>query len=147
MNFGSAFISIDETVDAKEVLDRNDFVGLYFAEWNKPCRRFTRKLGEASTNSSSLLGMSVPIIYVSSDPNEEHFVNAYAEMKWLAIPFSEHEIRRDIALHLDIRQVPCFVLFDTKKGVIVSKDGKLFEEQMSKFYNPLLSAVALSFTT
>lgn len=85
-------------------------VGLYFsANWYPPCWKFTQVLigiyEQLRTNGSSF-----EIVYVSSDEDSDAFNNYHACMPWLAIPFSDLEIKKALNRKFDIEGIPCLVI-------------------------------------
>ena len=70
-------------------------VGLYFsAHWCPPCRGFTPKLAEWYTKlTSGALKDKLEIVFVSSDRDGESFDKHFAEMPWLALPYSERDLK------------------------------------------------------
>lgn len=70
-------------------------IGLYFsAHWCPPCRGFTPKLAEWYTNlTSGTLKDKLEIVFVSSDRDEDSFDEYFDSMPWLALPYSEREVK------------------------------------------------------
>jgi len=68
--------------------------GLYFsAHWCPPCRGFTPELDKFYKQIKKKVGDMFEIVFVSSDRSEEEWKNYFAEMPWLAIPFSARDIK------------------------------------------------------
>jgi nucleoredoxin len=119
-------------------------VGLYFADWSKPCRAFTRKL-ESAYRESRASQKSMEIVFISMDEDEVNFRNAFAEMPWLAIPFDvARSVRRELQERFQARSVPCFVLLDGDSGRVMSRDGKKQEknDEMVCCHNPIFNRFA-----
>ncbi|XP_054817983.1 probable nucleoredoxin 2 [Prosopis cineraria] len=103
-------------------------VGLLFgANWYAPCRRFTEML----VSIYEELRSNVPgfeIVYVSSDENLTAFDAYYAEMPWLAIPFSDLESKRALNKKFDVEGMPRLVILqpnDYKDEAIVDNGVEL----------------------
>jgi nucleoredoxin len=62
-----------------------DIVGLYFsAHWCGPCRRFTPLLIEWY-NKMKAAGHSIEIVFISSDKNQEQWMEYFSTMPWPAL--------------------------------------------------------------
>ncbi|XP_028784615.1 probable nucleoredoxin 2 [Neltuma alba] len=85
-------------------------VGLLFgANWYAPCRRFT----EVLVCIYEELRSKVPgfeIVYVSSDEDLSAFETYYAQMPWLAIPFSDLETKKALTKKFDVEGIPRLVI-------------------------------------
>lgn len=67
-------------------------LGLYFsAHWCPPCRDFTPLLIEFYNKfkNSAAANSLVDIVFISSDHDEESFLEYLKQMPWLAIPYED----------------------------------------------------------
>lgn len=137
-------------------------VGLYFsASWCGPCRNFTPTLVEVYEELSSKGDLEV--VFVSSDRTDEAFNDYFSEMPWLAIPFSDVEIRARLKELFKVRGIPTIVFLDgdgkvsCDNGVMIVREygaeGYPFSEEKIKFFkeqeenakqNQTLSSVLVS---
>jgi len=98
-------------------------VGLYFsAHWCPPCRRFTPKLIETYKELNSQ-GKSFEVVFVSGDQGEEAFNEYFADMPWLAVPFSDSEGREGLDSRFKVSGIPHLVILDAKTGEVYTEDG------------------------
>ncbi|KAF2292754.1 hypothetical protein GH714_027866 [Hevea brasiliensis] len=86
-------------------------LGLYFsASWCGPCQRFTPILVEAY-NELAPKG-DFEIVFISADEDDESFKTYFSKMPWLAIPFSDSEIRNRLDELFKVQGIPCLVILD-----------------------------------
>lgn len=88
---GKTFRKGKDTVDLSAVVSEPEFISIYFgAHWAPPCRLFTPMLAEfyGKINGS---GRKFEVIFCSNDGNEAAFERNYAEMPWLAIPYTDDQ--------------------------------------------------------
>ena len=67
-----------------------------------PCRAFTPKLIESYKKIVSK-GKPFEIIFVSSDRSQEGFDDYFKDMPWLAIPYSQDKIKREISTRFSVQ--------------------------------------------
>jgi len=104
-----------------EKLSQKDYIGIYFsAHWCPPCRGFTPKLAEYYNNG---LKDKMEIIFASGDRSDEDFNGYFAEMPWLALPYSERKAKEKLSEVFDVTGIPCFVVLD-KDFNTVTTDGR-----------------------
>merc|ERR550514_1500176 len=73
-----------DTVELAEVQASSKYIGLYFsAHWCPPCKQFTPVLAKAYRDHLKDKGLE--IIFVSSDRDQNQFIEYFGEMPWLAI--------------------------------------------------------------
>lgn len=104
------------------------YVGLYFsAHWCPPCRGFTPKLAEYYNKVKETTD-NFEIIFVSSDRSQGAFDEYYAEHPWLALPFSERDLKATLSKKFKVQGIPTLVLinpagemYNEKGRAIVSK--------------------------
>ncbi|XP_048132428.1 probable nucleoredoxin 1 [Rhodamnia argentea] len=102
-------------------------IGLYFsASWCGPCRRFTPTLVEVY-NELSPRG-DLEIIFVSGDKDEESFSGYFSKMPWLAIPFSDSDIRSSLNKVFKVRGIPRLVFLDGAGTVSTDSGVKIVGE-------------------
>ncbi|KAM7250945.1 hypothetical protein ACFE04_022828 [Oxalis oulophora] len=96
-------------------------VGLYFsAHWCGPCRNFTPVLAEVYNEIFSKGGFEV--VFVSADEDETEFNGYFADMPWLAVPFSDSETRDRLNDLFKVNGIPHLVIVD-ESGKVVTEDG------------------------
>uniref|UniRef100_A0A1J3HEK6 protein-disulfide reductase n=1 Tax=Noccaea caerulescens TaxID=107243 RepID=A0A1J3HEK6_NOCCA len=97
-------------------------IGLYFsASWCGPCHMFTPQLVEAYNELSPKAGFEV--VFVSCDKDEESFVDYFAKMPWLAVPFSDPETRDGLYDEIfKVKSIPNLVILDDH-GEVVNENG------------------------
>ncbi|KAF3431258.1 hypothetical protein FNV43_RR25988 [Rhamnella rubrinervis] len=96
-------------------------VCLYFSgSWCGPCRRFTPKLVELYKELASRGNFEVA--FISSDKNEESFTDYFAEMPWLAIPFSDLDTGEHLNDLFKVRGIPNLVIID-ENGIVSTEQG------------------------
>jgi len=118
---GNEFASTSGTKDASVLKDK--IVGIYFsAHWCPPCRSFTPKLVEFY-NKMQAAGKPFEIIFASSDQDEDQFKEYFAEMPWLALPFSNRSLKNDVSKKFKVSGIPMFVILDTD-GSVITTDGR-----------------------
>jgi len=111
-------VSIDDALKDKKA------VALYFsAHWCPPCRGFTPKLAEAYTNHLKDKGLEV--IFISSDRDEEGFMEYFKEMPWLALPFAERSMKGSISSKFKVRGIPTLIILDPNDGTVITEDGRM----------------------
>jgi len=92
-------------------------VGLYFsAHWCPPCRGFTPKLIDTYKKVKEA-EKEFEIIFVSSDSDENAFKEYFGEMPWLALPYSERDVKEKLSSHFGVEGIPTFVM--------IGEDGKV----------------------
>lgn len=102
---------------------------LFAANWYPPCRRFTQLLvgvyEELKRNGSDF-----EIVYVSSDEDTDAFDNFYAQMPWLAIPFSDIETKKELNRKYDVEGIPCLVILQPRD----SKEEETLRDGVNLIY-------------
>lgn len=120
---GSTLIGDQGEVDTATALDV-DIVGFYFsAHWCPPCRGFTPILGQKYEELKAA-NKSFELVFVSSDRDEDSFVEYHASMPFLALPYSERRIKQDLSEEYGVRGIPSLVLLDGKTGELITKNGR-----------------------
>ena len=118
--FRDKILTKDGLSDTGTVLADKKHVGIYFsAHW---CRGFTPKLAEWHQANAEKLGMD--IVFVSSDKDQAAFDECYGEMPWLALPFSERDLKAKLSKQFKVNGVPTFVIVDSD-GKLVTDKGQI----------------------
>jgi len=105
-----------------EVLQGKEYVGIYFsAHWCPPCRGFTPQL--ATSYEEHLKAKGLEIVFVSSDRDEKSFDEYYAEMPWVALPYSESTCKEALNKKFKVGGIPTLVILDSE-GKLVTKDAR-----------------------
>ena len=98
-------------------------VGLYFsAHWCPPCRAFTPQLvaAYAATDRSTF-----EIVFVSSDKDPRSYMEYYASMPWLAVPFGATATKSALSTTYAVRGIPALLLFDAAGNLMVREGVRL----------------------
>merc|ERR1712054_744437 len=61
------------------------------------------------------------IVFVSSDKDEPAFNEYYAEMPWLALPYSNRELKETLSKKFKVRGIPSFVILDSDGNTITTE--------------------------
>lgn len=121
---GEELLIREESVKVADALNGKDVVGLYFsAHWCPPCRRFTPILSNIY-NDLKANDKSIEIVFISSDSSEESFLEYYQEMPWLALPYSNRDLKQLLSEKYDCNGIPYLVLLDGKTGMVITQDGR-----------------------
>ena len=125
-------------VPTNVALSTVDIVGIYFSQWDKPNRAFTRKLTEAYKSGGKDIQTIMEVVFVAVADDELGFRDTYAEMPWLGVPLEAKEQRDKLAREFSVVTTPCFVLMDAKTGDVITKNGKeTAMGDLSRCPNPL----------
>jgi len=110
-------------VQTADALADADAVGIYFsAHWCPPCRGFTPKLAEIY-NDMKAAGKKFEIVFASSDRDQTAFDEYYAEMPWLALPYSDRATKDALSKKFKVQGIPTFVIVG-KDGEVITTDGR-----------------------
>merc|ERR1712232_1522861 len=122
--FGSKLLRGETEVNTADALAGLDAVGIYFsAHWCPPCRGFTPVLAE-KYKALKDAGKKFEIVFASSDRDEGAFKEYYAEMPWLALPYSERDLKAELASEHNCRGIPYLVIIDGSTGKTITTDGR-----------------------
>jgi len=120
---GEKLVSKDGEVDTSSALDGKTAVAFYFsAHWCPPCKGFTPVLAE-KYKALKEAGKDFEIVFVSSDHNENAFKSYFAEMPWLALPYSEEELNKALNKKYKCQGIPYLVVVDGKTTETITTDG------------------------
>jgi nucleoredoxin len=110
-------------IDTATAFEGKTAVGLYFsAHWCPPCRGFTPKLAEFYTKDLQAKGLEV--VFLSSDRDEASFNEYFAEMPWLAVPYSERKTKDACSRKFKVQGIPSFVILNPTTGELITDDGR-----------------------
>lgn len=117
--FGSELVTKDG-MGSTETLLAGKTIGIYFsAHWCPPCRGFTPKLAEMYKSTFQAKGLE--IVFASSDKDQAAFDEYYAEMPWLALPYSSRELKETLSKKYKVRGIPSFVILDSDGNTITTE--------------------------
>jgi SAM-dependent methyltransferase len=86
-----------------------------------PCRAFTPKL--AQTYKSTFQAEGLEIVFASSDKDEATWTDYYAEMPWLALPYSNRELKDALSKRYEVKGIPTLVILDSE-GNLITTEGQ-----------------------
>jgi len=121
---GSEFLSNTDgdTVEVDELKGPGKVIGLYFsAHWCPPCRSFTPQL--VAAYEQHLKGKNLQIVFVSSDRDQQSFLEYYGTMPWLAIPQGDKR-KNLLSKRFGVRGIPSFVLVDAATGETINGNAR-----------------------
>ena len=102
-----------------EALRGASAVGFYFsASWCPPCRGFTPLLIDSYKQHLHAKGLRC--ILVSWDRDEPSFADYYSSMPWLALPYEENSINKELCQHFEVRTIPTLALVDPEGNTITT---------------------------
>merc|ERR1711975_163861 len=98
-------------------------IGIYFsAHWCPPCRGFTPELVK-TYNKMKEQGKEFEIIFASSDRDEASFKEYFGEMPWLALPYSERELKAKLSKVFNVEGIPSFHIIE-HDGTVINNSGR-----------------------
>jgi nucleoredoxin len=110
-------------VDALAALGPDAVIGLYFsAHWCPPCRGFTPVLAKCYKELKES-GKNFEVVFVSGDKDEEAFQEYFNEMPWLALPFSDRDLKQDLNKVFQVNGIPTLVLLKAD-GTLITDEGR-----------------------
>jgi nucleoredoxin len=119
---GAKLMSKEGELPTEKALAGKTAVGIYFsAHWCPPCRGFTPQLAQMYNDTFKSKGME--IVFVSSDKDDESFREYFAEMPWLAVPYSERDLKAELSKKYKVQGIPSLVILGPD-GTIITKDGR-----------------------
>eukprot|EP00441_Pelagodinium_beii_P000429 CAMPEP_0197703390 /NCGR_PEP_ID=MMETSP1338-20131121/125414_1 /TAXON_ID=43686 ORGANISM="Pelagodinium beii, Strain RCC1491" /NCGR_SAMPLE_ID=MMETSP1338 /ASSEMBLY_ACC=CAM_ASM_000754 /LENGTH=299 /DNA_ID=CAMNT_0043287285 /DNA_START=83 /DNA_END=982 /DNA_ORIENTATION=+ len=120
--FGEELLSKSGQVKTAEAFDGKQLVMIYFsAHWCPPCRSFTPLLAQKYRAGAKARGIEV--IFVSSDQDNESFMNYHSEMPWLAVPFADRARAQLLGQKYGVRGIPSLIVLDAS-GNLVTTEGR-----------------------
>merc|ERR1711988_463302 len=122
--FGAKLLKGGSEVNTAEALAGLDAVGIYFSAHRcPPCRGFTPKLAEKYKQLQEA-GKKFEIVFASSDQSEDQFKSYFAEMPWLAMQYSERELKESLSDEHECEGIPYLVILDGQTGKTITQDGR-----------------------
>lgn len=122
--FGETLIGKTGNVTTASALADAEVVGVYFsAHWCPPCRGFTPTLSEKYTELKNA-GKKFELIFVSSDRDEAAFTEYHDSMTFLALPYSERQLKAQLSKEFKVNGIPALILLDGKTGGIITDEGR-----------------------
>eukprot|EP01097_Dermamoeba_algensis_P003941 TRINITY_DN2656_c0_g1_i2.p1 TRINITY_DN2656_c0_g1~~TRINITY_DN2656_c0_g1_i2.p1 ORF type:complete len:410 (-),score=75.38 TRINITY_DN2656_c0_g1_i2:76-1305(-) len=101
----------------------NEVIGLYFsAHWCGPCRNFTPKLAQTYKKLKEQ-GKKFEVVFISSDRDEKAFTEYFSSMPWLALPFSERDLKAKLSRKYKVEGIPTLVLL-SPDGTTLTNNGR-----------------------
>merc|ERR1712054_645881 len=98
-------------------------IGIYFsAHWCPPCRGFTPELVK-TYNKMKEQGKDFEIIFASSDRDEVSFKEYFSEMPWLALPYSERDMKAKLSKIFNVEGIPSFHIIEFD-GTVINNNGR-----------------------
>merc|ERR1712025_1408622 len=112
-----------EKVKAKDALAGKTLALYFSAHWCPPCKAFTPKLAETYKKLKQRAQDGgrkddFEFVFVSSDRDQSAFDEYYAEMPWLALPFSNRDGKADLSGLFGVRGIPSLVVLDADRNII-----------------------------
>mmetsp|Transcript_5774 Transcript_5774/g.14791 ORF Transcript_5774/g.14791 Transcript_5774/m.14791 type:complete len:351 (-) Transcript_5774:109-1161(-) len=116
-----SFVPLSEGLGSAQRVSAADLQGkivaLYFtAGWCGPCHGFTPRLAEAFNHfrSAESAHKQFEIIQISWDHDEAGFGHYVKRLRppWLALPFDERELARELSLRYNVAQIPALVVLE-----------------------------------
>jgi nucleoredoxin len=119
---GDKLLSGSGEIATSDALAGKGAVALYFsAHWCPPCRGFTPQF--AGWYKENLKERGLEVVFVSSDRDENAFKEYFAEMPWLALPYSSRELKAKLSQKFKVQGIPSVVILDGN-GAVITKDGR-----------------------
>ncbi|KAH3767297.1 nucleoredoxin 1 [Pelomyxa schiedti] len=104
-------------------LVENERIGLYFsAHWCGPCCAFTPVLVKVY-NELKAAGKKFEVVFISADNTQSDFDGYFADMPWLALPYSDRKSSKNLKEHFELEGIPTLVLLNSA-GKTLSLEGK-----------------------
>jgi len=116
-------------IATKEAL-KGKTLALYFsAHWCPPCRGFTPQLANLYKNMKQQVADGkreddFEFVFVSSDRDAHSFNEYFAEMPWLALPFSNRKGKSDLSDIFGVRGIPSLVTIDADGKTVINKAAR-----------------------
>eukprot|EP00656_Telonema_subtile_P005824 TRINITY_DN12662_c0_g1_i1.p1 TRINITY_DN12662_c0_g1~~TRINITY_DN12662_c0_g1_i1.p1 ORF type:complete len:137 (+),score=31.38 TRINITY_DN12662_c0_g1_i1:158-568(+) len=92
----------------------------FSAHWCPPCKMFTPQLAKIY-NDLKAKGLKFEVVYISRDSDQAAWNEYYAEMPWLALPYSDRERAEALQKKYSVEGIPMLLLLDKDGGVITSQ--------------------------
>jgi len=69
------------------------------------------------------MGKGLEVIFVSSDRDEQAFGEYFGEMPWVALPYSNRDLKDQLSKKFKVQGIPSLVILD-EQGMVITKDGR-----------------------
>jgi nucleoredoxin len=120
--FGDTLLTKDGKKSTTELLS-DKYVMIYFsAHWCPPCRGFTPKLCDFYKQLKASRS-DFECVFVSSDRDEGAFDEYYNEMPFLALPYSERDLKGKLSKKFKVNGIPTLVVVGSD-GELITSDGR-----------------------
>jgi nucleoredoxin len=98
-------------------------VALYFgAGWCAPCRALTPQFSSIYTGAT-VAAHPFEVVFVSADRDVDAFNQYFASMPWLAVKFSNDELRKRLAEQHAVTGIPTIIVLDAH-GCVITTTGR-----------------------
>jgi len=109
-------------VKTKDALSGKNLALYFSAHWCPPCRGFTPQLAELYKALKSRKD-DFEFVFVSSDRDQAAFDEYFAEMPWLALPYSNRSGKSNLSDIFEVRGIPSLVTLDAD-GTVINKSAR-----------------------
>eukprot|EP00808_Paulinella_micropora_P017336 g3940.t1 len=121
---GDTLVVKGKPVAAKSLLEGKKVLGLYFsAHWCGPCRMFTPTLCAKYTKLKEA-GKSFELVFVSSDQDEDAFLEYHKEQNFPALPYKLRDAKSKLSKHFNVEGIPTLVFIDAATGALITDEGR-----------------------
>eukprot|EP00930_Biecheleria_cincta_P032156 TRINITY_DN22311_c0_g1_i1.p1 TRINITY_DN22311_c0_g1~~TRINITY_DN22311_c0_g1_i1.p1 ORF type:complete len:1625 (-),score=259.86 TRINITY_DN22311_c0_g1_i1:173-5047(-) len=125
--FGAVLLTKEGEKPTREVLANCEAILVQFSgQWCPFCPPFTEQLKELYVSELKELGLEV--VFVSSDKDQEAFMDYYAAMPWVALPYARRDLQQKLSERFEVRGIPstkilgrdCSLLVDNGRNFITN---------------------------
>eukprot|EP01035_Chromulina_nebulosa_P019522 gene19522-25419_t len=122
---GPFLVTKDGIKPTLEVLKHKQRIGILFsAHWCPPCRSFTPKLKKFYDTLKEVDKEYLEIVMVSTDNNEDEFIEYFKEQPWVAMPYAEVPLKQAVTRQFNVTGIPHLVILDGYTGEIKDPIGR-----------------------
>jgi len=107
-----------DAVDPTTFTSKSGVMIYFSAHWCPPCRGFTPQLAEYYKSKKDQHNFE--IVFVSSDKTDEDFNKYWAEMPWLALPYSDRSLKETLSKKYKVQGIPSLVVLDNNGNTITT---------------------------
>jgi nucleoredoxin len=120
---GSELLSKDGPIQTTAALNSAKRIGLYFsASWCPPCQAFTPVLSALYDELKDNAPDSLEIVFISSDNDENSFLQYFGKMPWYSLPFDSRK-KQQLSSKYAVFGIPKLVIL-TAEGQISCPDAR-----------------------
>jgi G3E family GTPase/thiol-disulfide isomerase/thioredoxin len=123
---GGALLRGSASEPTTALLEGNKYIGLYFGEHaSLPCQMFSSQLVKMYEQHYKTEGLE--IVFVSYDRDQPAFDGYFSQMPWLAVPFANAELRRQLGARFKAATadgIASFIILDGETGAVVAEDAR-----------------------